>query len=101
MTANNPAASVQEAETADSAVGRPDSGGNAGSGSICPAGYRRTALPSDVRTMPVLLSEARGADQFFWQDMAAQSTILMVPVLLLALYLQRYLVKGLTTGAIK
>jgi multiple sugar transport system permease protein len=55
----------------------------------------------DVRTMPVLLSEARGADQFFWQDMAAQSTILMVPVLLLALYLQRYLVKGLTAGAIK
>lgn len=55
----------------------------------------------EVRTMPVLLSEARGADQFFWQDMAAQSTILMVPVLLLALYLQRYLVKGLTAGAIK
>ena len=55
----------------------------------------------DVRTMPVLLAEARGEGQFLWQDMAAQSTILMIPALLLGLYLQRYLVKGLTAGAIK
>lgn len=55
----------------------------------------------DARTLPVLISEARGDDQFFWQDMAAQSTILMLPVLMLGLYLQRYLVQGLTAGAIK
>lgn len=55
----------------------------------------------EARTLPVLISEARGDDQFFWQDMAAQSTILMFPPLLLGLYLQRYLVQGLTAGAIK
>jgi multiple sugar transport system permease protein len=55
----------------------------------------------DARTMPVLIAQNRGDDQFFWQSMAAQATILMLPPLLMGFYLQRYLVKGLTAGAIK
>lgn len=52
-----------------------------------------------ARTMPVLLAQTRGEDQFLWQQAAAQATILMIPALLLGLYMQRYLVKGLTAGA--
>lgn len=52
-----------------------------------------------ARTVPVLLAQARGEDQFLWQQAATQATILMVPALLLGLYMQRYLVKGLTAGA--
>jgi multiple sugar transport system permease protein len=53
----------------------------------------------NARTMPVLLAQARGEDQFLWQQASAQATILMGPALLLGLFMQRYLVKGLTAGA--
>ncbi|MEX2376370.1 MAG: carbohydrate ABC transporter permease [Dehalococcoidia bacterium] len=55
----------------------------------------------NVRTLPVKLSEVRGESIVAWQDMAAQSTILMIPTFILALYLQKYLVKGLTQGSVK
>jgi multiple sugar transport system permease protein len=54
-----------------------------------------------VRTLPVLIAQARGDDIFLWQDMAARTTIQMIPALLLGLYLQKHLVGGLTTGSIK
>ena len=56
---------------------------------------------SQVRTLPVLIAQARGDDIFLWQDMAARTTIQMIPALLLGLYLQKHLVGGLTTGSIK
>jgi len=54
-----------------------------------------------IRTLPMLIAQARGDDIFMWQDMAAITTIQMIPVLLIGLYLQKHLVSGLTTGAIK
>jgi len=54
-----------------------------------------------IRTLPMLIAQARGDDIFLWQDMAAVTTIQMIPVLLIGLYLQKHLVSGLTTGAIK
>ncbi len=53
------------------------------------------------RTLPVLIAEAQGEDVFLWQDMAARTTLQMIPVLLLALYLQKHLVGGLTAGSVK
>jgi multiple sugar transport system permease protein len=55
----------------------------------------------EARTLPILISEARGEDQFLWQDMASKATILMLPPLFLGWYLQRYLTRGLTAGALK
>lgn len=55
----------------------------------------------DARTMPVMLVQARGEDQFLWQQMAAQASIVMVPALIMGLFMQRYLVRGLTEGAVK
>lgn len=54
-----------------------------------------------IRTLPMLIAQARGDDIFMWQDMAAITTIQMIPVLLIGLYLQKHLVSGLTTGSIK
>lgn len=52
-----------------------------------------------ARTLPVRIAEVRGESIIAWQDMAAQSTLLMIPAFLLALFLQRYLVRGLTQGS--
>lgn len=54
-----------------------------------------------ARTLPVTIAEVRGMDQFLWQQMATQTTILMIPALILSIYLQKYLIKGLTSGAVK
>ena len=52
-------------------------------------------------TLPVIIAQAQGEDVFLWQDMSARTTIQMIPVLLLSLYLQKHLVGGLTVGAVK
>lgn len=54
-----------------------------------------------ARTLPLLIAQARGDDQIYWQDMAAQATILIALPLLVALVMQRRLVRGLTAGALK
>lgn len=54
-----------------------------------------------ARTLPLKLGEIRGEDQIFWQDMASQASLYMIPTLILGFYLQRYIVRGLTAGAIK
>jgi multiple sugar transport system permease protein len=56
---------------------------------------------SQARTLPMLIAQAQGDDQIFWQDMSAQATLLMVLPLLVALLMQRNLVRGLTAGALK
>lgn len=55
----------------------------------------------EARTVPVVLAEARGDEIIFWQDLAAQSTLLIFPALLLGFLMQRYLVRGLAAGAVK
>lgn len=54
-----------------------------------------------ARTVPVILAEARGDETVLWQLLTSQATILILPAVFLGLFLQKYLVRGLTTGAIK
>ena len=54
-----------------------------------------------ARPLTVQLGDVRGEEQVLWQLMSAQPTILLIPTIVLGLFLQRYLVKGLTTGALK
>jgi multiple sugar transport system permease protein len=56
---------------------------------------------SYARTLPVLLAEGEGELVTDFQGIAALATIQMIPVFLLALFTQRFLVKGLTAGAVK
>jgi len=55
----------------------------------------------DARTVPVVLAEARGDEIIFWQDLAAQATLLILPTVVLGFLMQRYLVRGLSAGAVK
>lgn len=54
-----------------------------------------------ARTMPVILADSRGDETVLWQSLTAQATILILPAIALGLLLQKYLVKGLTAGAVK
>jgi multiple sugar transport system permease protein len=56
---------------------------------------------SQVRTLPVALANLVGGHEIQWGQIGALTVIAIVPVVALALVLQRYVVRGLTFGAIK
>jgi multiple sugar transport system permease protein len=55
----------------------------------------------NARPLTVQLLNVQGEDTVLWGIMTAQTTILLIPAVLLGLFLQRYLVEGLTAGSIK
>jgi multiple sugar transport system permease protein len=56
---------------------------------------------SDTQTLPIAIVRFQSSSGTMWGEMAAASTISFVPVLLVGLAVQRYLVRGLTAGAVK
>jgi multiple sugar transport system permease protein len=54
-----------------------------------------------TRTMPVMLTSLIGLMGVDWVQMSAASMVSVIPTIILALFAQRYLVRGLTMGAIK
>lgn len=56
---------------------------------------------SDVRTLTIIVPSLVGGHEILWGEIAAVGTVAVVPGVLLALLLQRYLVRGLTLGAVK
>ena len=56
---------------------------------------------NDSRTVTIAVAGYRGYAALRWQEMAAASMTAIAPMLLFALVAQRYLVKGLTFGAVK
>lgn len=56
---------------------------------------------SDVRTLTVIVPSLVGGHEILWGQIAAVGTVAIIPGVLLALLLQRYLVRGLTLGAVK
>jgi multiple sugar transport system permease protein len=56
---------------------------------------------SQVRTLPVALANLVGGHEIQWGDIGALTVVAIVPVVALALVLQRYVVRGLTFGAVK
>lgn len=57
--------------------------------------------PVAAKTLPVRVSGFITDKGILWGDMAAMSTVIVVPIMIFALFTQRYLVRGLTVGAIK
>jgi len=55
----------------------------------------------DSRTVTIAVAGYRGYAALRWQEMAAASVTAIIPMLVFALVAQRYLVKGLTFGAVK
>jgi multiple sugar transport system permease protein len=54
-----------------------------------------------VRTLTVMIPSLVGGHEILWGEIAAAGIIAIIPGILLALLLQRYLVRGLTLGAVK
>ncbi len=55
----------------------------------------------DLQTMPVALAQMNLLYGIRWDLLSAASAMYIVPTLLLALFLQRYIVRGLTMGSVK
>lgn len=65
---------------------------------LVPLIFSRTA---DSQPLTVVLTLFIGQYEVAWEDMAAAAVLTMLPPFLLALFFQRYLVRGLTMGAVK
>ncbi len=56
---------------------------------------------SDAKTLPVMVASQTGSQGIDWWTMAALSTAAIFPLVLVGIFLERWIVKGLTAGAIK
>ena len=54
-----------------------------------------------LRTLPVGLSEFVVSDFAFWGQLMAAAALASAPVVLVYIYLHKYMVSGLTAGAVK
>jgi multiple sugar transport system permease protein len=54
-----------------------------------------------VRTLTIIVPSMVGGHEILWGEIAAIGTISIIPGIVLALILQRYLIRGLTMGAVK
>ena len=70
---------------------------------ICWNEYFFAALltSTNAKTLPVLVASQTGSQGIDWWSMAALSTSAIAPLALIAVFLERYIVKGLTAGAVK
>jgi ABC-type glycerol-3-phosphate transport system permease component len=56
---------------------------------------------SNAKTFTVVLTEFQGQTNTVWELMAAGAAIQVVPIIVLTFLVQRYIVSGLTMGAVK
>jgi multiple sugar transport system permease protein len=54
-----------------------------------------------VRTLTVIVPSLVGGHEILWGEIAAIGTIAIIPGIVFSLLLQRYLIRGLTLGAVK
>jgi multiple sugar transport system permease protein len=55
----------------------------------------------DVRPLTVMIASLAGGHEILWAQIAASGVVAIIPGVLLVLFLQRYIVRGLTMGALK
>jgi len=56
---------------------------------------------SNVQTLPLVLQDYIGSAGISWGELLAVASIAAIPGILLAIFMQRYIVRGLTFGAVK
>lgn len=54
-----------------------------------------------AKTLPVMVASQTGSQGIAWWAMAALSSAAILPLLLIGIFLEKYIVKGLTAGAVK
>ena len=56
---------------------------------------------TDAKTMPVMVASQISSQSIRWWTMAAVSAALCLPLIIVAIFLERYIVKGMAAGAVK
>jgi multiple sugar transport system permease protein len=56
---------------------------------------------SNAKTLPVLVASQTSSQGVAWWSMAALSSAAILPLVVIGLFLEKYIVKGLTAGAVK
>ncbi len=54
-----------------------------------------------AKTLPVMVASQTGSQGINWWSMAALSTAAIAPLAVVGIFLERFIVKGLTAGAVK
>ncbi len=55
----------------------------------------------EARTLPVTITSFMTNKAILWGRIAASGSLVLIPVLIFALLAQRYLIRGLSKGAVK
>ncbi|WP_306120176.1 MULTISPECIES: carbohydrate ABC transporter permease [unclassified Roseitalea] len=56
---------------------------------------------TNANTLPVMIASQTGSQGINWWSMAALSTAGIAPLVLVGIFLERYIIKGMTAGAVK
>jgi multiple sugar transport system permease protein len=56
---------------------------------------------SNVTPITVVIAGMIGGHEILWAEISAVAAMASIPIIVLAVFLQRYLVRGLTLGAVK
>jgi multiple sugar transport system permease protein len=56
---------------------------------------------TDAKTLPVMVASQTGSQGINWWAMAALSTAAIAPLVIVGVLLERYIIKGMTAGAVK
>ncbi len=56
---------------------------------------------TDAKTLPVMVASQTGSQGIAWWSMAALSTAAIAPLVIVGVALERYIIKGMTAGAVK
>src|SRR5215207_3573747 len=56
---------------------------------------------TNAKTLPVMVASQTGSQGISWWSMAALSTAAVMPLVLIGVFLERFIVKGLAAGAVK
>ena len=61
----------------------------------------RMPTSTNAKTLPVMVASQTGSQGINWWVMAAISTAAIAPLVVVGIALERYIIKGLTAGAVK
>ena len=56
---------------------------------------------TDAKTLPVMVASQTGSQGISWWSMAALASAAILPLIIIGVFLERFIVKGLTAGAVK